>query len=335
MSAVPCPRCAAFIGLHEGRPHVDSRGTVVLYCATCEPLTALELELMARQREALAVPVCVAPAPRKRSARWLVVPVSASLVGAALASTWVCSGSTGVAAISASAANLRAARQVAVAEPTAMEPAAPPSDVAPPLAKMNERATGVDKWPMPVWDGVRMDEVYPSLRGWIHPVTNSQELVPETGGRRFGAHRDGILRSECGEGHCGVDLDGPRGQPMVSVAAGTIVRVEHSELGRDGRSGRYVRIEHNDGTLTSYMHLDDIAKGLEVGDRVDAGQYIGTLGATAIFSSAPHCHFTLEIPIAEGVHGDHSQTRYVDPSPYLVRAKVVQPMERRENAERW
>ena len=31
------------------------------------------------------------------------------------------------------------------------------------------------------------------------------------------------------------------------------------------------RIEHDDGTLTAYMHLDDIADGLEVGDRVEAG----------------------------------------------------------------
>ena len=85
-------------------------------------------------------------------------------------------------------------------------------------------------------------------------------------------------------GHCGVDLDGPEGRPVVAVADGVVVRVERHELGLDGKSGRYVRIEHDDGTLTAYMHLDEIADGLELGDHVDGGQYIGTLGATAVYA---------------------------------------------------
>ena len=80
--------------------------------------------------------------------------------------------------------------------------------------------------------------------------------------------RGGIERAECGAGHCGVDLDGPRGRPIVAVAAGKVVRVERKELGSDGRSGRYVRLQHDDGTLTAYMHLDDVAEDLQVGDHV-------------------------------------------------------------------
>src|SRR5215470_6233773 len=123
---------------------------------------------------------------------------------------------------------------------------------------------------------MRLDELFLSLRAWTHPVTASPELMPEQSSRHFGAHREGIERPECGEGHCGVDLDGPRGRPIVAVAAGTVVRVELSERGLDGRSGRYVRIEHDDGALTSYMHMDDVAD-LHVRDHVAAGQYVGTL----------------------------------------------------------
>ncbi|MEZ4362164.1 MAG: M23 family metallopeptidase [Kofleriaceae bacterium] len=287
-------------------------------------------------------------APRRaRAARWLLVSASLGATAVLLLSSWLVTGSSGAAATSigvdrshlttsgdAPAAPAGAARSADVAIDEAPEPA--PAPAAPEAApEPTPIETLQQKWQMPVWDGVRMDEVYPSLRGWYHPVTGATEIVPESHGRRFGARREGILRSECGEGHCGVDLDGPRGRPMVAVAAGRVVRIERSELGRDGRSGRYVRIEHRDGTLTAYMHMDQIAKGLEVGDQVDGGQYIGTLGATAIFSSAPHCHFTLELPLKEGVHGDHTETRYIDPSPYLVRARVMPAHKDRENTARW
>ena len=178
------------------------------------------------------------------------------------------------------------------------------------------------RYAVPVRAQVRLDERFPSLRAWTHPVTGAVELMPDQSSRHFGAHRDGIERRECGEGHCGVDLDGPRGRPIVAVAAGTVVRIELSELGLDGRSGRYVRLEHDDGTLTSYMHMDDVA-AVRVGDRVAGGQYLGTLGATAVFSAPPHLHFALEVPDRTGEHGDTTDTHFVDPAPFLVRATIA------------
>ena len=215
------------------------------------------------------------------------------------------------------------------------------------LGTAREDVPTIDQtFPIPVVDGQRLDDQFPSLVDWIHPVTGAAELYPEQPSRHFGAERIGIVpfgldghpgarafgargRPECGAGHCGVDLDGPRGRPVVAVADGVVVRVERHEFGLDGRSGRYVRIEHDDGTLTAYMHLDDIADGLEVGDHVDGGQYIGTLGATAVYSAAPHLHFSLEIPNHPGQHGDNTDTHYVDPAPFLMRAKIVSIPDRR------
>lgn len=309
-----------------------------MYCGSCEPLhegQPASIEAAPPPVEPLAEP----SKPRVRPARWLVAPVAISLAGAVYLSSWAMA-STGAAA---GAAFGVAAQPVASAQidvqldvPLAREPSASVAADTTPTAPIAAAAASLAaRWPMPVWDGVPLDEVYPSLRGWVHPVTNAKEIVPESGGRKFGALREGILRPECGAGHCGVDLDGPRGQPMVSVAAGRVVRLEYSEMGRDGRSGRYVRIEHEDGTLTAYMHLDVIAPDLAVGDRVDAGQYIGTLGASGILASAPHCHFTLELPLSTEVHGDHTQTRYIDPSPFLARSRVTSPVTRGADTARW
>jgi murein DD-endopeptidase MepM/ murein hydrolase activator NlpD len=198
-------------------------------------------------------------------------------------------------------------------------------EIAPAVVEVDLR----ERFPVPVVHDTPLDELYPSLLDWIHPVVDTDTVLPEQMTGRFGAERRGVTRTECGSGHCGIDLLGPIGRPIVAVGDGTVVRIERSELGRDGRSGRYVRIEHEDGTLTSYMHLDSIAPGLEVGDHVDGGQQIGTLGATAVYSAAPHCHFALEIPNVPGEHGDNANTHYVDPAPFLVRASIAHAPDRR------
>jgi murein DD-endopeptidase MepM/ murein hydrolase activator NlpD len=182
---------------------------------------------------------------------------------------------------------------------------------------------------VPLKDGEPLDERYPTLRDWVHPVAATRELVPSKGTRWFGAVRAGVEREECASGHCGVDLGGPRGQPVVAVAWGVVMRVEHSWMGRDGRSGRYVRIEHPDGVFTSYMHLDDIAEGLDVGDEVEPGQMVGTLGKSGIVNAGEHLHFALEVP------GPHRSV-FIDPAPFLRRAVVMPvPDRRRARKPQW
>jgi murein DD-endopeptidase MepM/ murein hydrolase activator NlpD len=238
----------------------------------------------------------------------LVGAISGTLVLGVVLVGWATAGTT-----AADVAKL----DVSVQEATEIRGASAAHEIVPPRVVKN-----ADEFLVPTISGTPLDRVYPSLRGWVHPVSAANERVPELRSRRFGSVRGGIERSECGAGHCGVDLDGPRGRPIVAVAAGTVVRVERSELGADGKSGRYVRLEHDDGTLTAYMHMDDVAE-VRVGDRIDAGQYLGTLGATAVFSAPPHLHFSLEIPDRPGIRGDHADTEYVDPAPFLARARIA------------
>jgi murein DD-endopeptidase MepM/ murein hydrolase activator NlpD len=296
-----CPKCASPVALHEGKPNVTALG-VELWHSTCWAV-----------RHARPVEEVAIVAPRSVAA-WRYATLGAAAV---LALAFAIKPAK---ATPASAAALVVAQcdDEALATPfhTTAHVDAPP--------QLREPS-----YPVPVVDGVALDEAYPSLLDWVHPVTGTSEKVPAQASRHFGAERKGIERSECGAGHCGVDLDGPRGRPIVSVSDGIVVRVERSELGLDGKSGRYVRIEHDDGTLTAYMHLDDIADGLEVGDHVDGGQYIGTLGATAVYGSVPHLHFSLEVPNLTGTHGDNTNTHYVDPAPFLARAGVSAVPERR------
>jgi murein DD-endopeptidase MepM/ murein hydrolase activator NlpD len=279
----------------------------------------MPLPIAAAVEVPLDVPVVLAARASKR--RWiaaLVAPATVLAIGL---------GRGGSGTVDAAAAGIDVGDDTELAAPrfamTGHDDAAPP----PPVAVAEQEAdTGsgsdadaVDAPPPAI------DEQFPTLVAWVHPVMATRELYPPQEVRHFGAARKGVERPECGQGHCGVDLDGPRGTPIVAVAAGTIVRVERHELGLDGRSGRYVRIQHEDGTLTAYMHLDIVAEGLHVGDRVGAGQVIGTLGATACYSAPAHLHFSLEVPNRPTEHGDITDTHYVDPGPYLQRATVVEP----------
>jgi murein DD-endopeptidase MepM/ murein hydrolase activator NlpD len=305
------------VALHEGRPFVSASGAIELWHSSCWGQPAV-----------CGVEEVTVVTPRRRGDR-----------------RWLAAGAAAVLACVVGAAHATAppSRHASMAivdleghESVSVEAAGTTREALPTLDQT---------FPIPTVDGQRLDDLYPSLVDWIHPVTGAAELYPAQPSRHFGAERKGIIpfglaeqsetlvgvrgRPECGAGHCGVDLDGPRGRAVVAVADGTVVRVERHEFGLDGRSGRYVRIEHDDGTLTAYMHLDDIVDGLEVGDHVDGGQMIGTLGATACYASAPHLHFSLEIPNHPGTHGDNTDTHYVDPAPFLMRAKVVSVPDRR------
>lgn len=165
-------------------------------------------------------------------------------------------------------------------------------------------------------DGVL--ERYPSLRSWVHPVMGAPVMVPLKSSRKFGAARDGERPSECGRGHCGIDLGGPVGTPVFAVAWGEVVRIERRA---DRRSGRYVKLRHPEGEQTAYMHLDEIAEDLRMGDEIEAGQMIGTLGRTGINDALPHLHFSLTLPDENSRNPE--AVIHIDPVPFLRDAAVL------------
>jgi murein DD-endopeptidase MepM/ murein hydrolase activator NlpD len=310
------------VALHEGRPFVTSSGIVELWHRGCwadrdEPITIV---VAPTAPTAPTIAPAIANVDASERAPRLTVGVLAglALAGAGFAH-WTWERVDPPPPSSLANVDLRPVEAVDLHATMPSRDAEPPAETA--LAA---------RFPIPKLNGERLDDVFTSLRGWIHPVTSTSELMPPLVTRLFGAVRGGTERRECGRGHCGVDLDGPVGRPLVAVAAGTVVRVERSALGSDGKSGRYVRLQHDDGTLTSYMHMDQVADGLQLGDRVEGGQYIGTLGATAIYNATPHLHFSLELPLDHSERGDHTATRYADPAPFLVRASVIATPERRK-----
>jgi len=111
--------------------------------------------------------------------------------------------------------------------------------------------------------------------------------------------------------HQGTDFAAPTGTPIMASGSGTI---EYS--GWKGGYGKFISIRHSPVYQTNYAHLQDYAKGIRRGIKVQQGQVIGYLGSTGS-STGPHLHYevvvngrkensqTLKLPSAAPLEGNN------------------------------
>jgi murein DD-endopeptidase MepM/ murein hydrolase activator NlpD len=90
------------------------------------------------------------------------------------------------------------------------------------------------------------------------------------------------------QAHPAIDYRAPKGTPVVSVAAGTVVFAAAS-----GASGRLVRIRHAGGYESMYLHLSAFAPGIRPGAKVAQGQTIGRVGDSGS-ATAAHLDYRLK-----------------------------------------
>ncbi|HEX8038312.1 MAG TPA: M23 family metallopeptidase, partial [Chryseosolibacter sp.] len=88
--------------------------------------------------------------------------------------------------------------------------------------------------------------------------------------------------------HLGIDIAMPRGTPVMATASGFTREIKRSDL--EAGYGNYVEIDHGNGWVTRYAHLEDIR--IKYGSRISKGQVIGTLGSSG-GSVAPHLHYEI------------------------------------------
>ena len=84
--------------------------------------------------------------------------------------------------------------------------------------------------------------------------------------------------------HGGLDLISQQGEAVKAAADGVVKEVVHSTMGL----GNVVSIEHADGYLTRYAHLENTR--VVKGQKVTRGQVVGQVGMSGN-SFAPHLHY--------------------------------------------
>ncbi|MFD2470415.1 M23 family metallopeptidase [Amycolatopsis silviterrae] len=101
------------------------------------------------------------------------------------------------------------------------------------------------------------------------------------------APTNGVITSNYGARwgttHYGLDVANAIGTPVRTPLAGTVL-----EAGPASGFGLWVRVRHEDGTVTVYGHLNRYS--VAAGQRVAAGQVIAEVGNRGQ-STGPHLHF--------------------------------------------
>jgi murein DD-endopeptidase MepM/ murein hydrolase activator NlpD len=119
----------------------------------------------------------------------------------------------------------------------------------------------------------------PGQMSLVYPV-----MGPRMSGD-FGMRKHPIKKRH--QHHHGIDLAAPMGAPIRSIAAGQVIYSDPF-----GGYGRIVVVRHASGLTSHYGHCAETH--VQIGDRVAAGDIIGTVGSTGL-STGPHLHFEIRI----------------------------------------
>ena len=150
-------------------------------------------------------------------------------------------------------------------------------------------------------------------------------------------HSNDFMADRGNHKHGGVDINyrgagnNDRGAPVVATHDGKIVRIAHYSDNDGG--GNRIKIESTDKKVaTYYMHLDTIEKGLSVGDYVQEGQQIGTMGGSGkgdLYKYNSHLHYEtfvdgVRVNPAKDASSLFDPQQYISP-PIHVDGGVITP----------
>lgn len=114
--------------------------------------------------------------------------------------------------------------------------------------------------------------------------------------------------------HRGIDLRGPRGEPIFALADGEVILAEKMYY-----EGNFTVIDHGNRVMSYYMHQDSIL--VHAGQIISAGDTIGTVGNTGQ-STAAHLHLSLVI---DGIQVDPLS---ILPLPIRRESSLLQALQR-------
>lgn len=162
------------------------------------------------------------------------------------------------------------------------------------LSSVNERPkqTPVPTLP-PLFTPLPTATVSPTAAPTVKPQNGTSKVAPPVDGEIvFGFAIDKLIYSvtlDQWTTHPAVDIAAKEGTPVKSVFSGTVESVR-----KDDALGYSVRIGHANGRTTLYACLGEDVRVKE-GDRVSAGDVIGTVGTSAISECAlpAHLHFAV------------------------------------------
>lgn len=169
------------------------------------------------------------------------------------------------------------------------------------------------RWREPVSGGKRSGY---GVERFYYPASDStRSITLGSGMRARGAFAADTSSPASGEvpswRHAGVDIGAAKRTPVVAPAAGMV-----ADVGEYTLSGKTLLIDHGQGAMTAYFHLDTIL--VHKGDLVRPGKTLARVGETGL-ATGPHLHYGVYL------HG-----KDVDPAAWLA----MPPFARADSAAR-
>jgi murein DD-endopeptidase MepM/ murein hydrolase activator NlpD len=143
----------------------------------------------------------------------------------------------------------------------------------------------------------RIDAAYDH---WSERPAITRFVLPVSGGQAsnsFGRRR--FFNDQPRDPHSGMDIGAATGTPVLAAAKGRVLAT-----GDFFFNGNTVFLDHGQGLITMYCHLDRI--DVKPDQDVEVGQAIGTVGATGR-ATGPHLHWSVSL-----------NNNRVDPSLFLL-----------------
>jgi murein DD-endopeptidase MepM/ murein hydrolase activator NlpD len=146
-------------------------------------------------------------------------------------------------------------------------------------------------------------EVAPFQRSTVEAARGDKDGIALPVAGRISSRFGGRTAPKAGAStnHGGIDIAAPIGTPVTAQRGGVVIAA-----GEAGKNGNLVRIDHGNGVVTSYAHLDGF--DVKIGDRVEAGQAFARVGNTGN-STGPHLHYGIT---ANGERVDPEKFRFPD-----------------------
>ena len=142
------------------------------------------------------------------------------------------------------------------------------------------------------YDMVRINKekrrIVRALKHWQDSEVSTLKFIKPVEGPQssaFGLRR--FFNKQARKPHSGLDIAAPEGTAIRSPAAGKVI-----ETGDFFFNGNTVLIDHGQGLITMYCHMNKIA--VEKGQQLTQGQSIGTVGMTGRVTG-PHLHWAVSL----------------------------------------
>jgi murein DD-endopeptidase MepM/ murein hydrolase activator NlpD len=136
--------------------------------------------------------------------------------------------------------------------------------------------------------GAERVRIRKALKHWQDTTSVQTEMTLPVDGRfssAFGLRR--FFNEQPRKPHSGLDIAAAKGTPIQAPAAGTVIETGHYFF-----NGNTVFIDHGQGLVTMYCHLDEI--GVKPGQHVNHRDIIGRIGMTGRVTG-PHLHWGVSL----------------------------------------